>query len=70
MMPQANNSSPGNRRGSDALTPTMQATLRVIRHLGKQDAALVCPPATFRALFRRGVIDSALTILDDKQGNS
>ncbi|HQF60109.1 MAG: hypothetical protein KA191_13080 [Verrucomicrobia bacterium] len=48
----------------------MLATLRVIRQLGKQDAALVCPTATIRALFRRGVIDSALTIIDDAQGGT
>ena len=58
------------RRNRDALTPTMLASLRVIRQLGKQDAALVCPTATIRALFRRGVIDSALTIVDDGQGGT
>ena len=58
------------RRSREALTPAMLATLRVIRQLGKQDAALVCPTATIRALFRRGVIDSALTIIDDAQGGT
>ena len=58
------------RLNRDALTPTMLATLRVIRQLGKQEAALVCPTATIRALFRRGVIDSTLTIIDDGQGGT
>lgn len=61
-MPKQKSTSPHRHNSRDALTPAMQATLRVIRQLGKQDAALVCPCATLRALFRRGVIDSALNI--------
>ena len=63
-MPKAKRPIPGSRHDSDALTPTMQAALRVIRHLGRRDAALGCPHATLRALFRRGVIDSALNITE------
>ncbi len=63
-MPKPKRPIPGSLRDSDTLTPTMQAAVRVIRHLGKQDAALVCPHATLRALFRRGVIDSALDITE------
>ena len=66
-MPKTKTSIPGSRHDSDALTPTMQAALRVIRHLGRRDAALVCPHATLRALFRRGVIDSALDITEGHQ---
>ena len=63
-MPKTKRPNHSSHRSGDALTPTMQAALRVIRHLGKQDAALVCPHATLRALFRRGVIDSALDITE------
>lgn len=66
-MPKTKRPIPGSRHDSDALTPTMQAALRVIRHLGRRDAALVCPHATLRALFRRGLIDSALDIMEGHQ---
>ena len=69
-MPKTKRPNHSSHRSGDALTPTMQAALRVIRSLGRQDAALVCPTATIRALFRRGVIDSALTIIDDGQGGT
>ena len=69
-MPTSKHTTHHRRLNREALTPSMLATLRVIRQLGKQDAALVSPTATIRALYRRGVINSALTINDDGQGGT
>lgn len=48
----------------DDLTQTMLVALKVLYYFGKRDFACIAPKSTVRALFKRGIIDSALTIKD------